>query len=233
MTIVDVLVHKWRMLDNRRQRIILGLLAALLVGSVGLVFVLRSGTKGDQHPDPTTPSPPTPEPPTTQAPPQPATTLAPKGQLVFSDDGLALVSFNGMLKLDGMYIYIDSPSKLKFSKEPPVDGQSKLELILVDKLVQLAFSFSKTQSELEVVEATVSWQQQDNKELSCRLIGPTNTLFRCEPNEHYACNKATEYQCKATILNATLVINQIELEVDRSAPVNRSDPKFSTPQRQC
>lgn len=64
MTIVDVLLHKWRMLNDSRRKLIIGLIALLLIAL--LVVIFTSTSKSEPSPDPN--PDPNPDPPTTAPP---------------------------------------------------------------------------------------------------------------------------------------------------------------------
>jgi hypothetical protein len=49
MTIIDVALHKWRMLDDRRRKIIIGSIIILVAIIVAIVFVVRSHSNGGEQ----------------------------------------------------------------------------------------------------------------------------------------------------------------------------------------
>lgn len=53
MTVIDVVLHKWRMLDERRRKIIIGFVIIAILLSIGLFFALRSmlGNTDEKHHD--------------------------------------------------------------------------------------------------------------------------------------------------------------------------------------
>lgn len=56
MTIVDIMMHKWRMLDDRRRRIIIGSMLITVIVIVGFAYLLHSFSA---KPAPTPTEPPT------------------------------------------------------------------------------------------------------------------------------------------------------------------------------
>lgn len=52
MTIVDVLLHKWRMLDDRRRKVILGFTIIVIVILIVVILIARShvGWRGEAEP---------------------------------------------------------------------------------------------------------------------------------------------------------------------------------------
>lgn len=221
MAIIEVALHKWRMLDDRRRRVILGaILIVIIVLVAAIIFTRSSGAQPDPNPDP--------EPKTTPAP-QPDPT--PEPFLVASADGLALLDFSALLndKEDKDLVELSESSKLEFSRED-ADNRFRLELVQANTNITWIFVKDSEKDSLEAESMSVKWTNKD-EEINCEVDKGDKQLFPSKASGHYKCNSARLYSCRDIPMNLT--INRIEVEVNRSAAVDVSNKTFETEANEC
>lgn len=235
MTIVDVALHKWRMLDDRRRRILLATIVFVILLNVWVIYLIATKHKEAPEPEPSSTTTSAPE--TTTAA---TTTPRPPSKPVASANGLALAELTGSLVVgeESSAIVLDLPGLEALEVEP--EGKSeeqrfRVNLKLLPDDLEISCSFLKTDKTLEADQVTLSWTRQGVKKQCSLLHGPDKAnFFRSEPGKHYKCSKKLTYDCTSgTTEEAHLLIENLELEFNREKPVDQADLKFETPTFEC
>lgn len=251
------MLHKWRMLSDRRRKVIIGsILIAIILGGI-IVYETTKSNKGDggNNEPITTPSPTTETPVTTVAPPttqQPIiTTVKPdpgdkNSTVVASKDGLALVSIKANLHLliEKEFIEVDPIEDVNLSSKNQTEEQQTMDKQFVLTIestqnLQLEFKFDKTGEKIESNQLEIRWNFPKHK--SCQLGKDDEKfikMFNWPTKKHIKCNKSEVFSCrdeKGTEI-ASLSIKEIEIELDREKPAKKSDSgkyEFETPAFEC
>lgn len=243
MTIVDVALHKWRMLDDRRRRVFIGSIILTILLSTLVIYLIASKSKHEPEPDPTPTT--TPDPNTSSTTPTTTTTTTTSsstttqrmpGARVSSKDGRALASLDGTL-ITGEHSdtkTIDLPGLSSIEVKPEEQaGRFKVNMVVDD--LEISCSFIKTEKALEADHITLSWHEgQLDKQCSLVRKSEDVNFFHSDSTKHYKCFKKMTYDCDANSTEiAHLVIDNFEIEIERAQPVDPANLEFETPSFEC
>lgn len=278
MTIVDVLLHKWRMLDDRRRRVFLG----AIILAVLLIVVIIWSTSGSS----VEPPKPEPEPTTTMTPVSPTTTVSPITTTTLLPDtttqNTPTTTHGPDLKTMLAGIQPSTSDNILLStntKEGQKGALLALKGFVVDKATQ-SVEFMLTKQTFNMLtfdgELLVAKNNQDGMQLTTRLeiefdrseeesqngqlVGKTINLQMTTPNgvskhcrisgqnlftiptnqQHYKCQKRHTYELDCFALEPTiddkgmvLVLDNLEVELNRPSTGNNKKPVFLAPAVEC
>lgn len=235
-----MILHKWSMLDDRRRRVIVGLviIGVILIG-LAIYATSSSSAAPDDHPN-TTESPSTPAPVTDKPKPEPE----PDPKYVSSTDKLALAKLRSKL-VYGHELVIALNSDLEGLEVQSTTDPTIYEVKFVSfgKQYELSGRFQVDPDKGSgAEELMLSYRDaQKNQQVTCKLIPFAKGVqfFQAPKGKHYKCPKSVTYSCvevkdsKSTDIMATLIIEDAEFELARKQPADERSPQFETPAQMC
>lgn len=213
MTVIDILLHKWLMLDDRRRRIIMGSVIIVIL-LVGLTIYLSSSSSTSSSSSIT--------------------------KLVSSGDKHSLAALSLELQVtQAPQTYTINVAKLEELQVKKLGGKNRYDVVMIcagGSIELIGTFFLDEKQGMAAGEMYLSFRSPKNVVSTCLMVPPVEgvKLFAAPPGKHYFCDKKLKIECKLNDSGSSfsLTIVEFELELDRKEPVGVT-PSFETPAFSC